>query len=444
MKKWLQDQLKAKQEKRDTLKKQKDELRGKIENGKTVEEVQGYGKEVRSIESHIENLDGEIADFRTKIDSLPDEQVDPTDPASAGQQRSTPVGQLNVLGTYGVGQVQSSNGDPQKRAEELRTKYDTRGSDLKAKKAVSFDIAELPEFRAVTIGGGTLITEEKYSNNLNMKFSEVSSLVDVVNAVPLLGGESYTKGFEVHSGEGDYTTENGEYKDADPAFDYVTIGKAKITAYAEMTDESMKLPNVDYQSLVAKYISEALRKKMTKQIIVGPGGANALTGIFNAPANVIPADYDLEISKIDADTLDKIVLGYGGDEEVEGGGYLILNKKDLAAFAAVRSTTGEKLYKIKKNGNAGTISSDDSFEVPFIINSACAPLSSATTADDTFCMAYGMVHCYEMPLFSQVTVEESRDFKFKTGQIAYRGSVWAGGNVAMYKGFIRVKRVAAV
>lgn len=404
--------------------------------------------ELRSIGTELDSLNGEISELRTIIDALPDDEPEPgsTVPEpTPGTQRSTPQGQLNVIGTYGVGQIPNQAEDPQKRAEELKKKFETRGADLKAKKAVTFDIDELPEFRAVTIGGGTLVTEKKYSNALNPKFNEVSSLIDVVNAVPLMGGESYTKGFEVHSGEGDYTTESGDYKDADPTFDYVTIGKAKITAYSEINDEAIKLPNVDYQSMVAKNVSEALRKKITKQILVGPGGANALTGIFNAPANVMPpTSVDLEITKIDADTLDKIVLGYGGDEDVEGGGYLILNKKDLAAFAAVRSTTGEKLYKIKKTGNIGTISSDDSFEVPFIINSACPALSADATAVDTYCMAYGMVQTYEMPVFSQVTVEESRDFKFKSGQIAYRGSVWAGGNVAMYKGFTRVKKVAAV
>ncbi|OIJ12662.1 hypothetical protein BKP37_12735 [Anaerobacillus alkalilacustris] len=422
MKNWLKKQLKAKEEARTALK----------EKGKKSENVE----EVRSITDQIEVLDAEITEFRTQLDALPDDVPEGTGEGE-GEIRSTPQGQLNVVGTYGLG---TQNTDVQKRENDLEKMYETRGAALKEKRSVTFEIDEIPELRAVSIGGGSLVVEKKYSNTLNDRFNEVSSLVDVVNGVPLIGGESYTKGFEVSAGEGDYTTENGEYKDAEPVFDYVTINKAKITAYAEMTDESMKLPNVDYQSRVAKSIGEALRKKITKQIIVGPGGANALTGIFNAPANVIPTSTDIEISNIDADTLDKIVFSYGGDEEVEGGGYLILNKKDLAAFAAVRDANGKKLYKIKKNGNTGTISSDGSFEIPFIINSACAPLSLGSTEADTYCMAYGMVHCYEMPIFSPVTVEESRDFKFRTGQIAYRGSVWAGGNVAMHKGFVRVKK----
>lgn len=429
MKDWLKKQLAAKENARAALK----------EKGKKSENVE----EVRNIAEQIEALDTEIADFRSQLDVIEnEEQGQEGEFQHEHEERNAASGGLNPIATYGLGNGQATGNE--KREQELQTKFETRGADLKEKRAVTFDIDEVPEFRAVSIGGGSLVVEKKYSNDLNTKFNEVSSLVDVVNGVPLIGGESYTKGFEVSSGEGDYTTEDGVYTDADPTFGYVTINKAKITAYAEMTDESMKLPNVDYQSRVAKSIGEALRKKITKQIIVGAGGANALTGIFNAPANVIPTATDIEVSEINADTLDKIVFGYGGDEEVEGGGYLILNKQDLAAFAAVRSNDGKKLYKIKKNGNTGTISSDDSFEIPFIINSACAPLSSDTTVGDTYCMAYGMVKSYEMPIFSPISVEESRDFKFKTGQIAYRGSVWAGGNVAMHKGFVRVKKIAVV
>lgn len=423
MKNWLKKQLKAKEEARAALK----------EKGMKSENVE----EVRSIGEQIEVLDAEIAEFRTQLEALPDDgQIDQNE-EGGGEQRSTPEGQLNVLGTYGLGNSHSQK-EEKREADEIEKKFEVRGADLKIKKAVTFDLDELPELRAVTIGGGKLINQKKYSNTLNPNFNEVSATIDLVNAVPLIGGESYEKGFVKSWGEAGYNSETGEYKEADPEFDYVTIGKAKITAYTEMSDEAMKLPNVNYQALVAKNISIALRKKISKQIIVGAGDANTITGIFNAPAKVIPPSSDIEISQIDENTLDDIVFGYGGDEDVEGNGYLMLNKKDLAAFANVRDGLAQKIYKIKLNGNTGTISSSESYEIPFVINSACKPFNEA--GDGEFVMAYGMVHCYEMPVFSPITVEESHDYKFRTGQVAYRGSVWAGGNVAMYKGFVRVKK----
>lgn len=410
------------------LEKRRKAIADKVEKATTVEELRSLSEELTSIDEEIKSLreakeaeteERQIASMPPKADSTFEEET-----------RSS----FNPLATY----VQGYN--PEQRAD-LSKKYEQRGQDLKDKRAVTFKIEELPEFRATTIGGGTLVSVVHESPVLNPKFNEVSGLIDRVNAVPLPGGEAYKKGFEVSNGEGDYTTENGNYAEADPVFDYVDINKAKITSYAEISDEAVKLPNVNYQSYVAKAVGESLRKKITKQILVGSGGSNAIRGIFNAPANVIPPSSDIAISEIDENTLDKIIFSFGGDEDIEGGAVLILNKQDLAAFASVRSATGEKVYKIKKDGNSGTISSDDSFEVPFVINSAAPALSSGETEVDTYCMAYGQVKAYEMPIFSDVMVEESRDYKFRSGQTAYRASVFVGGGVAMFKGFIRVKKL---
>ena len=396
--------------------------------------------ELRGINTQITGLNSEIAELRSVIDGVKEPAIDqpPVGRSLENRTAGSVVGSAEILGTYGIGSENKSEGKEQRA--ELKQKYEKRGADLKVKRSVIFDINELPEFRAVTIGGGTLVVPTNYSNTLNGPFSQVSSIIDVVNSVPLNGGESYEKGFVVSFGEGDYTAETANYTETDPVFDYVSIVKSKITAYTELSDESMKLPNVDYQSLVARNISIALRKKISKQIIAGAGGSNAITGIFNAPVNVIPTASDISIADIDADTLDQIVFSYGGDEDVESGQYLILSKADLAAFASIRSSDGKKLYSITLNGNVGTISSDGSYAVKFVINSICPALTATATASATYCMAYGSPAVYEMPIFSQMVVEESRDYKFRTGQIAFRGSIWVGGNVASYKGFTRIKK----
>lgn len=436
MKEWLKKMLKAKEEARTVLK----------EKGKNS----ANADEVRNIGIQVDELSKEIDEYKSQLDLIEAKELQEQ---RDNKEKSADSGRTAAVNGEIPGVVASSIAGQEKRAEDgkkaeeranLQELYEKRGKDLKERRPVTFTLDEMPEFRSVTIGGGTLVVPSHESNRLNPRFNEVSGLIDQVHSVPLPGGESYKKGFEISAGEGDYTLEEGNYADAEPTYGYVDIGKAKITAYTEMSDESIKLPNVNYQARVARDIGVALRKKITKQIIVGAGGANALTGIFNAPVVVIPTATDISVSAIDADTLDRIVFGYGGDEDVEGGAVLMLNKTDLAAFAAIRSTDGKKLYKIKKNGNTGTISSDDSFEVPFIINSACPALSVVSTVVGTYCMAYGMVKAYELPIFSAIEVEESRDFKFRTGQIAYRGTVWAGGNVAMYKGFVRVRKIAAV
>jgi HK97 family phage major capsid protein len=317
-----------------------------------------------------------------------------------------------------------------------------RGSELKAGRAITIPMQEIQETRATTISSGQLIVEKKYSQTMNETSGEVSSTIDVVNSEILLGGESYTKGFVKGYGEAGVVGEKDDYTETDPNFDYVTMNKVKITAYCEITDEARKLPNINYSQYIIKNVQTAVRKKISRMIIAG-NGTNSLVGIFNAPENVIPVSSDLNISAIDADTLDDIVFGYGGDEELEGVATLFLSKKDLAAFAAVRDAEGRKLYTITPRGNTGTISSAGSFNVPYIINSAAPALSASTTANGKYCMAYGIPNNYEMPIFSDLVVEESRDYKFRSGQIAFRGAIWAAGNTAAYKGFIRVKKVAA-
>ena len=410
-------------------------LGAKAEASEDVTELRGINTEIGGVTADLAECRSMLADIEAKeaetpaaADPAADERAagEPAagDPAAAPEERQ-------VMGSYGMAEMDK------REAAEVKV-LEQRGADLKDRKSITVEMDE----RATTVASSNLLVQKKYSNTLNETFNEVSSLIDRVNGVPLIGGESYSQSFEVSFDEADYSTEAGAYNDGDPVTDYVEIGKAKITAYSEITDEAQKLPNVNYQALVIKNVRIAIRKKITKQLLIGAGTANTITGIFNAPVNVIPLASDLDVSVIDADTLDDIVLGYGGDEDVEGGAVLIINKKTLKNFAAVRSTDGKKLYKITINadGNTGTISSEDSWNVPYILNSAVAGFD--TVVEDDYFGAYGKLQAYEMPTFSALTIEESKDFKFSTGQIAYRGAVWIGGNVASYKGFMRLKKVA--
>ena len=58
-------------------------------------------------------------------------------------------------------------------------------------------------------------------------------------------------------------------------------------------------------------------------------------------------------------------------------------------------------------------------------------------------MVYGPLANYEVPIFSGVEVAKSTDYKFRDGIICYKASVFTGGNVIGYKGFLRVKKASA-
>lgn len=270
-------------------------------------------------------------------------------------------------------------------------------------------------------------------------FNEVSSLVDRVKAVPLVGGESYKRGYVKSYGEGDYTAENADYTEAEPSFGYATMTKAKVTAYCEEPEEIKKLAPAAYDGIVESSVEIAIRKKLSRQILIGAGGDNSLTGIFHNPTkesdDIIDRKTDIELSAIDETTLDSIIYSFGGEEDVEDASVLILNKADLKAFATCRLADGRKAYNIVNQGNTGTIDG-----VPYIINSACKAVSNEETAAGAYCMAYGPLSNYEMPVFSDIDIRHSSDYKFKQGQIAHRGDVFVGGNVAAHNGFLRVKK----
>lgn len=266
-------------------------------------------------------------------------------------------------------------------------------------------------------------------------FNDVSSLIDAVKIVSLDGGESYQRGFVKSYGEGDYTTEGSDAATAEPTFDYVDINKTYITAYAEEPNAIRKLAPAAYDAVISNSTSRAVRKKLSKQILVGSGETGSIVGIFNAPAKVIDPTTDMEVTAITGTTLDDIIYSYGGEEDVEGFCGLILNKADLKAFAKLRTDDGKKVYDIKNNGNSGTIDG-----VPFIINSACKAVSATGTTKGEYCMAYGPFFNYELAVFSDMDVSISTEYKFKSGQIAHKAEMYVGGNTASCNGFVRVKK----
>ncbi|MDQ0158966.1 phage major capsid protein [Alkalibacillus salilacus] len=292
----------------------------------------------------------------------------------------------------------------------------------------------LLEKRAVTVSSGNLVTPDHDKPSINDSFNQVSTLIDRVQSTPLDGGESYQVPFEIQHGEGNYTAEGDPYFDVTHEFGYADINKAKVTAYSEVTEEVEKLPRADYAQRVLNGVRKAVRKKATKEILVGQGGTNEFAGIFSTAADAINPATDIEVEDVDETTLDNIIYSYGGDEDVEDEAVLILSKDDVRKFAMLRDVNERKVYEVVNNGNTGTING-----VQYVINSAAT--GTETAADGDFVMAYGPLSNYEMAVFSQLDVKRSDDFKFKEGMIAHRASVMAGGNVVAHNGFLRVKKV---
>lgn len=328
--------------------------------------------------------------------------------------------------------------------DEVKDKArENRGKELKAGSTVKFNAKN--HFRSVknALSVTQTVTPQHTAADVKETFNDVSSLVDRVKVVPLNGGETYQRGYVKSYGDGaGPTAEGADYNPTEPVFGYVTVEKEKITAYTEEPEEMIKLPNADYDGIVEGSVSKAIRRYMSRQILIGNGTTGKFKGIFFNPTKkeeqVIDPATDIELTAIDDGTLDEIIYSYGGEEEVEDIAVLILNKKDLKAFAKLRDKQGRKVYTIVNRGNTGTIDG-----VPYIINTACKAVTDTTSKGGDYVMAYGPLENYEMPIFSDIDARKSTEYKFKQGQIAYRADIFAGGAVAAYNGFIRAKKKAS-
>lgn len=387
--------------------------------------------------------DEKLTEIRSEIEALQKEEITEEEQIDERNLLRKTLENLEdrSLDVSKIKEIKKTGEKEERKMDEEKKVLEQRGADLKNGKKIKVELEE----RASVVSSGDLLVPKKYKNTIDESFEGVSGLVDRLNTVPLEGGESYSVPFEVTYGEGDYTEENADYSEVDPQTDYVETGRAKITAYAEISKEAIKLPNTNYQALVIKRVKDSIRKKIGKQVIIGAGTTNTIKGIYNADTKVMPTatnkTADIDLADIDIDTLNTIVFAYGGDESVESEQVLILSKKDLEKFAKIKTNDDKFVYKVTRKGQTGTIAyANGGLEVPYVINSACGSLSDSKTVAGKYTLAYGSLSSYELPIFSELEIEESKDYQFKKGMVAYRGDIIVGGTVSKYNGFVRVKK----
>ena len=295
--------------------------------------------------------------------------------------------------------------------------------------------------RSLTLASGNIAQPTRVSG-INEGQNTVSGIVDMVNVVDAEGMGEDSVAYEVSGGQtADKKDDDGTATaESTPNLKIAAIKPQLITTLSYVSRRIQRTTPLTYQSRVADSALKALRTK-TGRLIVSDD--TAFVGILAADA--IEASSDVAISQIDATTLRKIALNYGGDDNVEGGGVLVLNKKDLIAFGDVRGTNEKKaVYEITFDESSTTVGTikDGGLAVRFCINNGLPALSDAGTAADAYCMTYGKPLAYQLDLFGPYTVEVSKDYKFAEGLLAVMGEAMVGGNVISQNGFTRVKKSA--
>ena len=322
-----------------------------------------------------------------------------------------------------------------RKAFESGAKLEDTDARRIAEEVAERQFKDLKEKRSITLTGALdVMHAEHKKETLNETFNQVSSIVDQVRFQYLPGGETYFEPYIKSYGTAGVTVEGAEYTASDPVWSYTEIKKVKLTILTEISEEFEKLGYAAYMQAVRRNLSIAIRKKLAREIVLGTGASGQFSGILGATQPHLEASKDLSVVAIDENTLDNIILSYGGDEEVADG-TLFLSKGDLKAFALVKSTTTKKsAYEI--NYKQRTING-----VPYCITSAVTVLSSVATG--AYGMFYGSPQAYVVAQFADVELKRSDDFKFSTGIVTFRASGFFGGNVAMWNGFIRIKKAAA-
>lgn len=344
-----------------------------------------------------------------------------------------------------LAEIETEQRELEAEAAQIRKKMDVRGrlgnpeakAEGREESAEERKAREFVESRATTIASGDIAVPTNTQNNVNPLMGG-GSILDLVNVQDCKGMGANLVPYEIPGMEADQDVE-GESSESDFATKYAKIAPVTVDVYTEVSRETMKLTPVKYMQAVQTAAYKALRKKVAHLIVTGSADENGtFAGIKLAEA----CETKVEISAIDDKTLRNIILSYGGDEDVEGAAVLLLTKKDLQAFGAVRGTADKKpVYEIipdESNPNTGIIK-DGGLSCRYSLNNQLKDFTAATAKTDDV-MYYGKPKAFEVDIFSDYQITVSEDAALKKRMIAVLGEVMVGGNVTVYDGFIKVRK----
>ena len=333
--------------------------------------------------------------------------------------------------------------------KESRGNYEAAGKELRELKSkVQSPYTITGEMRTVTVRPPTgeaskIAVPTHYAGTIHPAFPVVSTLIDSVQVYSLHGGQEFKVPYVVGFDDAYYSDEEANAAILDAQFSYAELNMAKVSAFAELSEELEKLPNASYANIIFDIVRTSIRKAITKEILFGKGisddgNHNRIVGIFSncKYATAIAPTTDISIAQITDTLLDEIQLAYGGDTDLDSAATLIISKQDLIALSMVRSSVKSRLNEIVyTSSNTGRING-----VPFIIDSNLPAVTDSKTKGGEYVMCFGNPKNYSLVEFSPLTIEKSTHYKFPQGFIAFRGSAYVAGNVTRRNGFIRIKK----
>lgn len=390
----------------------------KLVKDMTIEELRARKTEIRR---ELENPDADL-------DALEKEALEITEREKQHEQEQRRKGIAQRV-AEGEGEI-IRNLPAEGKDNEMRAKRftETGRTAISAK-----------ETRSVLVSGGTLATPTDVSGIYDKVGTKVSSIVDMVKVVNCTGmGKNRVAYLSADADEADEQTEGAAATEKTPTFSYVDISPTSVAVLSQISKQAKKQSPLQYEAKVQEQALLSLRKKAANLIVAALKGSGLNT--------TIDAKVTSGKGVVDADTLRKIVLAYGGDESVVGGAVLFLNKADLIALGDIRGTNEKKaVFEINpdaSNPNTGVIK-DGGLSVRYCLVkglTACSGTAQAAASkSDTLTMCYGNPQCFELDLFSDYEIRVSEDFAFDKLMDTIRGDVELGGDVVVKDGFVFLK-----
>lgn len=281
MKDFLKKQLKAKEERRTALK----------EKGKKSESVE----EIRAITDQIEELDKEIAEFRSQLEALPtdDQQGNPGERGEGtepGEVRSTPQGQFRPMGSYGMGTMQQGQEQREGEADAYGT-VEYRQAFMKFAKTGEIT----PELRAdatTTTGDISAVIPSTILNEVVKRLKVYGQVYKRVRKLNIKGGVTVPvvslKPKATWIGE---TTPSKKQKvEANTKVSFAYYGlECKVSV--SLLADTVSLDN--FESTITELIVEAMIQAIDMAVINGDGEGKAL-GLAKDPR--VPAGNIITLS----------------------------------------------------------------------------------------------------------------------------------------------------
>jgi HK97 family phage major capsid protein len=235
--------------------------------------------ELRSIGAELDTLNAEIADLRSITDSLPDDAPPaPPTPVPGQEQRMTPPGQFNPLGTYGVGGgAQPNSQQQQQRSDEPEDRYAT----LEYRRAF-MDYCKTgnitPELRANAMTGTGDISAVIPSTILNEVIRKVTSygqLFSRVRKLNVKGGLTIPilslKPVATWIGEALVSDKQKVQANTNISFSYYGL-ECKVST--SLLADTVHLAG--FENTITDLITEAMVKALDTAILNGDGTGKAL------------------------------------------------------------------------------------------------------------------------------------------------------------------------